>query len=82
MQKVLYYYCSIPGDHLFLFAGSTTTATQVLAGRGQEVEEVVPKGLICQWEQYLERGNTAVRSKRESDRYWIFGADADTDIRS
>ena len=52
--------CSVPCDHLFLFVGGTATAAQVLAGRGQEVETVVLKGLICQRKQHLQGGNAAI----------------------
>lgn len=54
---------TVPGDHLLLFVGGTAADAQVLAGRGQEVETVVLKSLICQRKQHLERGNAAVRLK-------------------
>lgn len=46
--------CTVPGDHLFLFVWSTTTTAEVLAGRGQEVQAVVLKCVVCEREQDLE----------------------------
>lgn len=54
---------TVPGDHLFLFAGSTATAAHVLAGRGQEVETVVLESLIHQGEQHLERKRSSYDTK-------------------
>ena len=44
---------SVPCDHLLLLVGGVSTAAQVLAGRGQEVEAVVLKGLVQQGQQNL-----------------------------
>lgn len=71
MDVIMYCYCRVPGDHLLLFVGGTATAAQVLVGRGQEVETVVLKGLIRQWEQHLERGNAAVRSQPQQKLYSV-----------
>lgn len=55
----------VPGDHLLLFVGGTATAAQVPAGRGQEVETVVLKSLVCERKQHLERRNVAMRLKSQ-----------------
>lgn len=62
-EVIMYCHCSLPGDHLLLFVGGAATAAEGLAGRRQEVETVVLEGLIGQWQQYLERGNTTMSSR-------------------
>lgn len=53
--------CAVPGHHLLFFVGSTSAAAQVLAGRGQEVQTVVFKRLVCEREQDLEGEAISVR---------------------
>lgn len=52
--------CTVPGDHFLLFVGSASTAAQVPAGRGEEVQTVVLKRLVGEGEQDLERGTISI----------------------
>ena len=53
-RKMVGNMCTVPGNHLFFFVWSTTTAAEVLAGRRQEVQTVVLKCLVCEREQDLK----------------------------
>lgn len=48
---------TVPGDHLLLFIGGTTTTAQVLTRCRQEVQTVIFKCLISQGKQHLGRRN-------------------------
>lgn len=63
--------CTVPGDHLLLFVRSTATAAQVPAGRGQEVQAVVLKRLVCERKQNLESRAIFVRPNADYRNIYV-----------